>query len=220
MSRPKRQTQKHFKVFCEGDTEYNYIDGMRRQKKLRITIKPVNMEGGGYKEFLNQVKRDGGTNCLAKFIIIDGDRAITEGESERQNLRKLLEYCDIQNKSERIPHIVIVNCPDFEYVCCLHIKGYNNQKTDQFITHNLSYSSLDDFKKDTKVYNKLTTHGNSPAYMIESLMMRRPQFVTNTISVVKNVFDIKITKTTYNWNAISTRSSNFYEYYDVINRFV
>ena len=59
--------------FCEGDTEYNYIDEMRRQKRLSITLKPVNMKGGGYSNFLEQVKTDGTTNCLAKFIIIDGD---------------------------------------------------------------------------------------------------------------------------------------------------
>lgn len=43
MSRKIRTTQKNFKVFCEGDTEYNYIDEMRRQKKLSISLKPVNM---------------------------------------------------------------------------------------------------------------------------------------------------------------------------------
>lgn len=34
MDRKIRETKKIFKVFCEGDTEYNYIDEMRRQKKL------------------------------------------------------------------------------------------------------------------------------------------------------------------------------------------
>lgn len=43
MSRKIRTTQKNFKVFCEGDTEYNYIDEMRRQKRLSISLKPVNM---------------------------------------------------------------------------------------------------------------------------------------------------------------------------------
>lgn len=84
MSRKTRETKKNFKVFCEGDTEYNYIDEMRRQKRLSIAIKPVNMKGGGYSNFLEQVKTDGTTNCLAKFIIIDGDRAVEE-EGERKN---------------------------------------------------------------------------------------------------------------------------------------
>ena len=74
---------------------------MRRQKKLTITLKLVNMEGGGYRNFLEQVKTDGTTNCLAKFIIIDGDRALAE-EGEKKNLRELLNYCILQNKNGKI----------------------------------------------------------------------------------------------------------------------
>lgn len=69
---------------------------MRRQKRLSIALKPINMKGGGYSNFLEQVKIDGTTNCLAKFIIIDGDRAVME-EGEKKNLRELLEYCILQN---------------------------------------------------------------------------------------------------------------------------
>ncbi len=47
MSRKVREIKKNFKVFCEGDTEYHYVDEMRRQLKLSITLKPVNMKGGG-----------------------------------------------------------------------------------------------------------------------------------------------------------------------------
>lgn len=119
MSRKVREIKKNFKVFCEGDTEYHYVDEMKRQKRLSIALKPVNMKGGGYRSFLESLKVDGNTNCLAKFIIIDGDRAISE-EGEKRNLRELLEYCILQNKSGRIPHILIVNYPDFEYVGCLH----------------------------------------------------------------------------------------------------
>jgi len=95
LSRKTRVTKKNFKVFCEGDTEYHYIDEMRRQKKLSIALKLVNMKGGGYSNFLEQIKIDGTANCLAKFIIIDGDRAIAD-EGERKNLRELLEYCILQ----------------------------------------------------------------------------------------------------------------------------
>ena len=115
LNRKTRVTKKNFKVFCEGDTEYNYIDEMRRQKRLSIALKPVNMKGGGYSNFLEQVKIDGTTNCLAKFIIIDGDRAVME-EGEKNNLRDLLEYCILQNRSGRIPHFLIVDYPDFEYI--------------------------------------------------------------------------------------------------------
>ena len=68
MTRKPRETKKNFKVFCEGDTEYNYIDELRRQKRFSIAIKHVNMKGGGYSNFLEQVKTDGTANCLAKLI--------------------------------------------------------------------------------------------------------------------------------------------------------
>lgn len=79
----------------------------------------VNMKGGGYRSFLEQVKIDGTMNCLAKFIIIDGDRAVSD-EGEKKNLRELMKYCIMQNQSGRVPHFLIVNYPDFEYIACLH----------------------------------------------------------------------------------------------------
>lgn len=84
MSRKVRETKKNFKVFCEGDTEYHYIERMRQEKRISIAIKTVNMQGGGYKSFLDKLKTDGTKNCLAKFIIIDGDRAVKE-QGEKKN---------------------------------------------------------------------------------------------------------------------------------------
>ena len=49
------------------------------------------MKGGGYSNFLKQIKTDGTANCLAKFIIIDGDKAIAD-DSEKKNLQELLLY--------------------------------------------------------------------------------------------------------------------------------
>lgn len=150
MSRKTRYTKKIFKVFCEGDTEYHYIDEMRRHQRLSITLKPVNMRGGGYGNFLEQVKTDGTANCLAKFIIIDGDRAIIE-EGEKKNLRELSDYCKLQNQSDRIPHFLIVNFPDFEYIACLHSPNYKGQNTAQYLSKELGYQSVDAFKSDQKV---------------------------------------------------------------------
>lgn len=54
MSRPKRELQKRFIVFCEGDTEYNYIDKIRKRQDVQIALKPINMHGGGYRNFLKK----------------------------------------------------------------------------------------------------------------------------------------------------------------------
>ncbi len=216
MSRKTRVTKKNFKVFCEGDTEYNYIDEMRRQQRLSIALKPVNMKGGGYSNFLEQVKTDGTTNCLAKFIIIDGDRAVVE-DSEKKHLRELLEYCILQNRSGRIPHFLIVDYPDFEYIACLHTPKYKGQNAVQYIIKELGYKSVDEFKADEKVYNVLNTNGNSYTLML-SLLRTENCFVINNYSISKKQYEIKIS-TIYDWKKLGRKGSNINEFFEVISSF-
>lgn len=216
MNRKTRVTKKNFKVFCEGDTEYNYIDEMRRQRRLSISLKPVNMRGGGYSNFLEQVKIDGATNCLAKFIIIDGDRAVVE-EGEKKNLQELLEYCIIQNQSGRIPHFLIIDHPDFEYIACMHTPKYKGQNVIQYIVKELGYKSVDEFKADEKVYNVLNTSGNSYDLML-SLLKRENCLVINDYSINRKQYEIKAS-TIYDWGKLGRRGSNINEFFEVINSF-
>lgn len=216
MNRKTRVTKKNFKVFCEGDTEYNYIDEMRRQRRLSISLKPVNMRGGGYSNFLEQVKIDGATNCLAKFIIIDGDRAVVEG-GEKKNLQELLEYCIIQNQSGRIPHFLIIDHPDFEYIACMHTPKYKGQNVTQYIVKELGYKSVDEFKADEKVYNVLNTNGNSYDLML-SLLKRENCLVINDYSINRKQYEIKAS-TIYDWGKLGRRGSNINEFFEVINSF-
>lgn len=58
MSRKERSIKKVFKVFCEGDTEYNYFDNIRTTKNISLAIRPVNMGGGGYANFISKLKCD------------------------------------------------------------------------------------------------------------------------------------------------------------------
>ncbi len=113
MSRPVRKLQKRFVVFCEGDTEYNYIDKMRKRQDVQISLKPINMHGGGYANFLKKIKTESQSNCLAKFIIVDADRLMKHYE-EKDSFLRLADYCRLQNKKGNIPHFLIVNNPDFE----------------------------------------------------------------------------------------------------------
>jgi len=216
LSRKIRQPQKIFKVFCEGGTEHHYIDELRRQKKLSITLKLVNMEGGGYRNFLEQVRADGTTNCLAKFIIIDGDRAISE-EGEKKNLDELLKYCILQNKNGRIPHFLIVNDPDFEYLACLHTPRYNGQNAAQYLLRELGYKSIDAFKADKKVYHVLNTNGNSYEQMLSQLKSENC-FVINKYSINKKQYEMKVS-TTYDWEKLGRKASNMNEFFEVINDF-
>lgn len=217
MSRPKREIRKNFKVFCEGDTEYNYIDEMRRQKKLFIALKPVNMRGGGYSNFLEQVRTDGTANCLAKFIIIDGDRAISD-EGEKKNLRELLEYCILQNQSGRIPHFLIVDHPDFEYTACLHTPNYKGQNIAQYILKEMGYKSVEDFKSDKKIYTVLNSNGNSESIML-SLLRKKPCFIINDYTVNKTQYDIKISATTFDWPKLEQKGSNINEFFEATHSF-
>lgn len=217
MSRKKREVKKNFKVFCEGDTEYNYIEEMRRNRRYSIAIKQVNMRGGGYSNFLDYVKIDGTTNCLAKFIIIDGDRAVSDA-NERKCLRELFEYCTLQNRSGRIPHFLIINQPDFEYVACLHTPKYKGQNVAQYIVKELGYNSVDEFKSDKNVYNVLNTNGNSSELML-SLLKKDNCLIINNYSIMKKIYEVKISNTIFDWNKLGRRGTNINEFFEVISSF-
>lgn len=111
MSRKTRVLQKRFAVFCEGDTEYNYIDKMRKNQGVELVLKPINMHGGGYSNFLQKIKTESQSNYLAKFIIMDADRIATV-PGELDGFKKLLEYCRIQNAKGNTPHFIIMDNPD------------------------------------------------------------------------------------------------------------
>lgn len=174
------------------------------------------MKGGGYKSFLDSLRIDGNANCLAKFIIIDGDKAVSE-EGERKNLRELLEYCILQNNSGRTPHILIVNYPDFEYIGCLHTPGYKDQIVKQYITREMGYKDIEDFKSDKKIYQVLNTNGNSSRIMLERLK-RENCFVVNMCTVNKKRFEVKA-DTSCDWEKLGRRGSNINEYFEILNCF-
>lgn len=216
MSRKERRIKRNFKVFCEGDTEFYYFDEMKRQLNLSIAIKPVNMKGGGYSNFLHSIQIDGNANCLAKFIIIDGDRAVND-QNEKRNLQELINYCIMQNESGRIPHVLVIDVPDFEYVACLHTPQYKGQNTEQYITKVLGYKSLDDFKADSKIYNVLNTNGNSKERMLQALQ-GRAAFITNQYKVNQKTYEMTI-DTVCDWSIFEYRNSNIKDYFDIINSF-
>lgn len=213
MSRKVRKIKKIFKVFCEGDTEYNYINEMRRQLKLSIALKPINMKGGGYSNFLDSIRVDSNTNCVAKFIIIDGDRAVDD-VNESDQLRKLVEYCIVQNKSARTPHFLIVNYPDFEYIACLHVPAYHGKNVSKFIENELGYRNVDEFKADSKIYDVLNTKGNSVQVMLTSLKSTNC-FIINKYSFNKRMFSMSV-KTTYNWDKLGYQGSNINEFFEIV----
>ena len=212
MSKPQRQLKKKFVIFCEGDTEYNYFDAIRKIPNVEISIHAINMHGGGYKNFLSEIKKNGKLNRQATFIIVDGDRAQNIPE-EKNSLRELIEYCRMQNTKKQFPpFFLIVNCPDFEYIACLHDENYKGGDTERHITKNFECKSLGEFKSRTDIYNFL--HKNSRHHEIMLKRIDNPKFITNEYR--KNSVIILVTDTIIEWELLDSKNSNINEFFEIL----
>ncbi len=72
MSRKQRILKKRYAIFCEGDTEYNYTEKMRKNQGVELVLKPINMHGGGYSNFLRQIKKEAQTTEEKKQETVEG----------------------------------------------------------------------------------------------------------------------------------------------------
>ncbi len=77
-----------------------------KRQDVQITLKPINMHGGGYSNFLKKIKMESQTNCLAKFIIVDADRLVKHYE-EKESFLQLAEFCRLQNKKGITSHFLM-----------------------------------------------------------------------------------------------------------------
>ena len=205
MSRKQRILKKRYAIFCEGDTEYNYTEKMRKNQGVELVLKPINMHGGGYSNFLRQIKKEAQTNYLARFIIVDADR-ITTVSGEKENFLKLLEYCRIQNDKGNAPIFVVADNPDFEYIACLHDEEYKGQDT----------KNLDAFKNDKDVYEFLNTGKRSFEKMLNAIRVQE-KLVRNKYEIKKKTFEISIKSTEFNEDMLGRKVSNIEEFFDVID---
>lgn len=217
MSRKKRGIDKVFKIFCEGDTEHNYFEYIRKNKKVSLAIRPINMKGGGYASFLEKIEGDANSNCLAKFIVIDGDRALTVS-GEKEALLKIINYCKVQNSSKRIPHILIIDFPDFEYVACLHTFSFKGQNVEQYIKKELGYKDIDDFKADDKVFKVLVESGKGSIEQLLSSINPNTAVVNNVFTINKSQYEVSV-DTKIEINNLGKKGTNFDEFYRVLNEF-
>ena len=214
MSRKQRILKKRYAIFCEGDTEYNYTEKMRKNQGVELVLKPINMHGGGYSNFLRQIKKEAQTNYLARFIIVDADR-ITTVSGEKENFLKLLEYCRIQNDKGNAPIFVVADNPDFEYIACLHDKEYKGQDTKNYIVRTWGYKNLDAFKNDKDVYAFLNTGKRSFEKMLNAIRVQE-KLVRNKYEK-KKTFEISIKSTEFNEDMLGRKVSNIEEFFDVID---
>lgn len=182
---------------------------------MQIALKPINMHGGGYSNFTRKIKTESQTNCLAKFIIVDADRLVKHYE-EKDSFQQLAEYCRLQNKKGTIPHFLIVNNPDFEYIACLHVPEYKGQEVTRFLQTVLGFQSLEQFKSNTGVYECLNNGERSYQVLIQKIR-GKDKFVKNTYSVKKKNFEIAISRTDVTWDLLDRKGSNMEEFFDVID---
>ena len=173
---------------------------------MQIALKPINMHGGGYSNFLKKIKIESQTNCLAKFVIVDADR-LMKHPGEKDSFLQLAEYCRLQNKKGTIPHFLIVNNPDFEYVACLHVPEYKGQEVTKFLQTVLGFQSLEQFKKNTEVYECLNNGSRSYQILIQKIQ-GKDKFVKNTYSVKKKSFEIVISRTDVKWKLLGLKGGN------------
>lgn len=204
MSRPTRILQKRFVVFCEGDTEYNYINHMRKKQGVQLVLKPINMHGGGYANFLKKIKTEASSNCLAKFIIVDADR-IMSNEGEMVHFKKLYEFCCTQNKTGNTPFFLIANNPD-----------YRGQDVKKYITDGLGTANIASFKGNSEIYNFLN-QGNLSYEVMMKALAGKEKLISNKYEIKKKSFEISVSKTTYNPDMHSRKCSNMEEFFGVID---
>lgn len=214
MSRKKRQIDKIFKVFCEGDTEHSYFEYIRKNKRVSLAIKPINMNGGGYANFLAQIREDANSNCLAKFIVIDGDRATTV-QGEEQELKKIIDYCLLQNESKRTPHILIIDFPNFEYVACIHTFEYKGQNVEQYIKRELKYPNVEKFKSDINVYKVLIESGKGSIEQLLSAINPSTAIIHNEFTYNKSKYEVFVNMK-YDMDKLGIRGTNFGDFYTVL----
>lgn len=212
VGRKERQRKKTFVIFCEGKTEYNYFSAMT-PANVDIVLKPINMQGGGYKSFLDSVKKNGSINRLATFIIVDGDRA-KNILGELSALQELQKYCEIQNnRDNKSPYFLIINSPDFEYIACLHDPKYSGGDTTRHIENIFKFKDLSNFKKHVEIYKFLNSDSRNYQNMVEKVR-NQPKVITNNFEQ-KGIFIILLNTIT-NWEMINQKNSNIEELFYII----
>lgn len=214
MIRPQRKLIRTFRIFCEGDTEFNYFNALRKLTES-VKIIPVNMEGGGYREYLKKLKKDSPQNRVATFVVIDCDRARNMAE-EKEALIKLINHCKRQNEKSSSPYILILNNPDFEYIACLHDSSYKGGNTKQHIIKIFGFDGVGEFKSNATIYDFLNKDSKSYLTMLQKIERNDKKFIKN-----KFQFDIQkiiiSVETSIDWDELHNNNSNIDELFKLIS---
>ena len=174
---------------------------------MEISLRPINMKGGGYANFLNEIKTKGQSNGLARFIIVDADRMQSHSGEDAAFLR-LLEYCRQQNRKKAIPCFLILDN--------LHAAAFSEQATEKFIRENMRFPSMAEFKRKEDIYEFLTSGIYRSENMLKRLRGSR-KALCNRYIIQRQNYSIRIAETVFNKADLAVRCSNLEEFFDVID---
>ena len=213
MARPRRTqrlTTKRFTVYCEGETESRYVDGLkawlsRSRPDVKVAVERVDVHGGGYEEFAKRLRIEPDSNCLARFVLLDYDRCLANPQ-ERIAFMRLLELSR-ESMRKRVPVVLVVSNESFEYALCCHDPEYRDGDPKAFLVRNWGYVDPDDVKSDKDVWNRahVEKRGHDVAFVH---LCARPCVIENKIRWARAGFKLRQDGVGYSVDNESGRSSN------------
>ncbi|MCI8366268.1 MAG: RloB domain-containing protein [Eggerthellaceae bacterium] len=210
--REKRQLAKKCVVYCEGQTELNYVRGLKRWLKsvepsLDIMLDPTDVKGGGYSVMLDKIRTAPDSNCIARIVLIDFDR-YKKHAGERPVLRSILAVSRASIR-KNVPVVVIVSNESFEYVICCHDEKYNDADPATFLCREWGYRSLNECKSDDRIWEKCCK-GSRSIHVALELLRGKPSIVRNEMAFREGKpFPFELSKVTFDESLEACRCSNF-----------
>ena len=216
--RPKRTTSKKFTVYCEGKTESRYLKGLRNwmatdHPEISLRLETVDIGGGGYREFIKRLRAEADSNCLARFVLLDYDRAKCH-TGERTAFDELLGLSR-ESKGKRVPLILIVSNDSFEYPLCCHDPEYRQGDPMAHLVHGWGYRDASDIKSDEQVWGR-AHEGNRDHKVAMECLSTRPVLVDYELQVPQAHWDVRIKSVAFNPDAASSKTSNLPDLFKAI----
>ena len=160
----KIQTKQSFAVVVDGETEYWYLQMLKRNEpNIPFNIKPQILQKKNIDQQYELVKDLSEEEYDKVFWIVDLDVLLKEEREKKSNpssLQKFLSYCQQLSKQNKV--VVIVNNPCLEYWFLLHYKKTNKVFTacadaeEQVSKYLQGYEKTEKFfKKDNDIYKQL-----------------------------------------------------------------
>ena len=216
--RLKRKLEKRIVVYCEGQTEKHYMNGLRawlakKDPSTKVKIETVDIKGGGYKAVLNKLRVEPDSNCIARLVVVDFDRYINIPE-EREAFKQLLAFSCLSVRRQ-VPVVLVVSNANFEYPLCCHDRKYQSGDTAAFLESEWGYGKLDDVKADEGIWRKAHEQGRSHDAAIRALA-KRPELIRNDLKITKSTFSVNLSKVEFDEDCVSAQCSNMKDLFRIV----